>query len=396
MTPAKDWSAMNYRNSEMKIDQIISYFNEEKINLIPPFQRGHVWNPTTRKKLMKNMVQGRPIPAIFLYKEASGSKYSYNILDGKQRLESLLLFVGGERPDISVNNVNKYFFEQKLRQIANFTIDLNGEEVGFRDLDEGTVRDFREYAIPTIEITLSEDSALDEIINLFVDINQQGVSVNRFDVVKALGKDPLLKNVFALIAERQTRGEALVYRAKRNEFTGVLKHLQVVAKLQDGNSKVDRMWERLMEIVLFARTGKHRSPVDILKSFIKTGDDRYPRLNIAEVSRLRKAFRFLQRAYKARPEITQTRLATDQPQFYTLITSLLATDLMQRFPEDELTRRLTAVGNMIDAKVTIPRERRLPTIIKDYRELSEKATTNVGRREARQERFIEAIDAVEA
>src|SRR5580704_5788090 len=98
MTPAKDWSAMNYRNSEMKIDQIISYFNEEKINLIPPFQRGHVWNPTTRKKLMKNMVQGRPIPAIFLYKEASGSKYSYNILDGKQRLESLLLFVGGERP----------------------------------------------------------------------------------------------------------------------------------------------------------------------------------------------------------------------------------------------------------------------------------------------------------
>ena len=85
---------MDYRNSEMKLDQIISYFNEEKINLIPPFQRGHVWTLPTRRKLLKNMVQGRPIPAIFLYKEASGSKYSYNILDGKQRLESLLLFVG--------------------------------------------------------------------------------------------------------------------------------------------------------------------------------------------------------------------------------------------------------------------------------------------------------------
>ena len=93
---------MKYANREMKVDQIISYFNEEKINLIPPFQRGSLWKLKMRQRLIENMVRLRPIPAIFLYKEAAGSKFSYNILDGKQRLESLILFVGNKRPDMAV------------------------------------------------------------------------------------------------------------------------------------------------------------------------------------------------------------------------------------------------------------------------------------------------------
>src|SRR6266566_2387206 len=86
-----DWGAMNYRNLDLKVDQFVAYLNDDKINLIPPFQRGHVWNLPTRRKLIQNIVQGRPIPAIFLYREASGSRYAYSILDGKQRLESLIL-----------------------------------------------------------------------------------------------------------------------------------------------------------------------------------------------------------------------------------------------------------------------------------------------------------------
>ena len=81
-SPLTDWAPMNYRNTEMKIDQLVNYFNEEKINLSPAFQRGHVWKLRTRRQLIANIVQGRPIPAIFLYKEASGARYSYNILDG--------------------------------------------------------------------------------------------------------------------------------------------------------------------------------------------------------------------------------------------------------------------------------------------------------------------------
>ena len=125
---------MNYKNIDMKLDQFIQYVNDDKINLIPPFQRGHVWSLPTRRKLISNVVQGRPIPAIFLYREKSGEKYAYNILDGKQRLESLILFVGNKRSSLQVRDVAKYFFAIKVRETANFQIDLGGQKQGLAEL----------------------------------------------------------------------------------------------------------------------------------------------------------------------------------------------------------------------------------------------------------------------
>lgn len=119
---------MHYTNSQMKLDQLIGYFNERKINLIPPFQRGHVWKLPVRQRLLQNMVTGRPIPAIFLYKEADGSKFTYNILDGKQRLESLLLFIGNGRSDVKVDAVRDYFFSEKERSLINFPINFEGRK----------------------------------------------------------------------------------------------------------------------------------------------------------------------------------------------------------------------------------------------------------------------------
>src|SRR5580700_7740885 len=87
-TPTRDYERgrypMNYDTSHLKVDQFVGYLNDGKINLIPSFQRGHVWSPSTRRRLIQNMVQRKPIPAVFLYREASGPTYAYNILDGKQ------------------------------------------------------------------------------------------------------------------------------------------------------------------------------------------------------------------------------------------------------------------------------------------------------------------------
>lgn len=318
---------MNYRNTEMKLDQLVNYFNEEKINLSPAFQRGHVWPVKTRRKLIANIVQGRPIPAIFLYKEASGSRYSYNILDGKQRLESVILFIGNKNPDLSVKTWAKYFFSPQHRRQVDFWIQLPSGKKTFKDLDEATVRDLREYAIPTVEINLTDESHLDEIINLFVDINQQGVIVGRWHIVTAMGKNnSLLKSVFGLISIREKRQQDIFYRAKSNDYTRVLKRLEVISKLTDPNSQVDRMWERLLEIVLFAETRQHRKPIDILKSFISGSQEaaaKFSPLSAKEKKAVRHIFGLLRRAY-ATSTLGKTSLATDQTRFYTLITSLLA------------------------------------------------------------------------
>lgn len=393
-TPARDYergyATMNYRNIDLKIDQFIQYVNDDKINLIPPFQRGHVWNLKTRKKLIENIVRGRPIPAIFLYREATGARYEYNILDGKQRLESLILFVGNLRRELTIQNVGKYFFGKNAIEHVDFKIKVEGKQVGLRELEDDLFRDFQEYVIPTIEIVLSEENpaALDEMIDLFVDINSYGEKVKRFQIVKAMSKDLLLRDAFGLIAETRTRGKDVFYKAKKNDITGVLKKLYVVSSLDDPNSRVDRMWELLVELVLFVRTKKHRTPIEILKSFIKSKDSTHNQITASEKNELRKVFKFLKLAYQ-NDGLNGSRLVTNQIHFYTMVTAVLANSLMDVYDEKALINKLVEFGKIVDG-ATPPSV--LKDVIKEYRELSAKHTTHPGRRADRQDKFLRSIE----
>jgi uncharacterized protein DUF262 len=368
---------------------LVGYINDSKINLIPSFQRGSVWTKKLRQKLLTNIVRGRPIPAIFIYKEESGSMYAYSILDGKQRLESLMLFIGNLRGDLRINNINEYFFARPLRKLRNFKIEIDDEEMGFKQLEESVVRDFREYAIPTIEISL-EDSSMAEIVELFVDINSYGVKVSRFDVVKAMVKDPFLGTVLNLVAEKQPRGKAIHYKAKSSPINRVMNKLAVVARLESSNVRIDRIWERLAEIALFTRTGKHRRPIAVLKSFIKGGDVEQAALKQSEATRIRNVFKFLDSAYKASPILRQSKLATNEPQFYTLATSLLSSgNLIAQQGDTILTQKLERFAQIIDGQSRAPAG--LESDFKEFTELTARATTDIGKRERRQELFLSVI-----
>lgn len=386
---------MIYRTVDLKLDQFIHYLNDGKINLIPPFQRGHVWNKSTRVKLIENVIQGKPIPAIFLYREESGEKYAYNILDGKQRLESLMLFVGNRRPSLGVANLLSYFYDRKVKDLANFKVNVDGDKLGLSELDEAKFRDFREYVIPTIEITLSGEveAPLDEMIDLFVDINQYGEKVKRFDIVKAMTKDALLRDAFALVAVKQKRGKDYFYKAVQNEITYVLKRLQIVDNLQSPNAKVDRMWELIVEIMLFVKDSKHRTPVAILKSFIKAGHtaSNENRLSKADNSVLRQTFRFLREAYK-NESLVKSRLATNQIHFYSMVTAVIGNRLLSKYSEADLIAKLETLGAIIDGDKRA--SGKLAAVVKEYQALSAKHTTHPGKRLERQTQFTNAIEMI--
>ena len=348
-----------------------------------------------RRELIKNIVKGRPIPAIFLYKDEAGSKYSFNILDGKQRLESILMFIGNKRRDFAIRTWSDYIFGDLHRADVGFSVNLGDgkKSCTFAELDEKTIRDMREYPIPTIEIALNDNTSLDEMISLFVDINQYGVKVTRLNIVKAMKqKDPFLKDVFNLIAVIQRRRQDVFARRKRTPFVAVLKRLQVVTSVSDVNAQADRMWQRLFELALFVRSeGQHRKPTEILKNLIKAPGDKEPKLSNPERAKLTTVFTFLRDAYRT-SVLRDTRLATDQTHFYIMATSLLDSDLLTRFGKQELTDKLVKFGKIIEEKTPIPKGSTLKKAIKGYRDISAKQTTDVSRRKDRQKNFIEAIE----
>jgi hypothetical protein len=66
---------------------------DKKLFYIPPFQRAFVWSQNQCSRFIESLLLGLPVPGIFLFKEADSGKHL--VIDGQQRLKSLLYFVAG-------------------------------------------------------------------------------------------------------------------------------------------------------------------------------------------------------------------------------------------------------------------------------------------------------------
>ena len=246
-----------------------------------------------------------------------------------------------------------------------------------------------------MEINLTDDSHLDEIINLFVDINQQGVRVGRFDIVKAMGaNNQLLQSVFQLLALKQQRNQDIYYKAKKNDFTFVLRTIRSVANLMDAGSQVDRMWQQMLEIVLFQQSKRHRKPGDILKAFISGSHDpkqKFPAMTASDKRALKTIFKFLATAYQT-SGLARTSLATDQTRFYTMVTALIGSNVMSAYSPDELVERLVKLSLVLDEKVD-PKNKKLEEQVDEFILLASDRTTDAPRRDTRQILFLEMLQS---
>lgn len=148
--------------SQMTIQQIVNHFEKGQLNLEPGFQRNSVWSQKDRSSLIESIFLNYPMPSVFLYKQQNADgALVYDVIDGKQRLESILMFMGLGR-----------FRRQKYSAPVKLT---SGDEEADR-LDWTKVRRkpaeylFMTYRIQTVEIS---GDPLD-IIDVFVRINSTG------------------------------------------------------------------------------------------------------------------------------------------------------------------------------------------------------------------------------
>jgi hypothetical protein len=85
---------VNRRQNNQDITWFLDLRRNNQIDLTPPYQRRSVWTPKDRKFFIDTIFRNYPSPAIFLHKTIStDGKTTYHVVDGKQRLETILLFV---------------------------------------------------------------------------------------------------------------------------------------------------------------------------------------------------------------------------------------------------------------------------------------------------------------
>jgi len=76
------------------VQNLGDHYRNGQLNLAPGFQRSSVWRDRDRSKLIDSIFRGYPIPSLFLHKTYERGNVKYHVIDGKQRLETLLRFIG--------------------------------------------------------------------------------------------------------------------------------------------------------------------------------------------------------------------------------------------------------------------------------------------------------------
>jgi 5-methylcytosine-specific restriction endonuclease McrA len=157
-------SQLEYEYGHKTIQDLVGMFDKGQLNLEPGFQRNSVWRPSDRRKLIESIFNNYPIPSIFLYKrERDRGGIVYDVIDGKQRLETILMFQGlgkfrGKRfsapLQIDSDNAENWDWQRITRQPK-----LGNHLLG--------------YKIQIVEI----EGGISDIIELFVRINSTGKSL---------------------------------------------------------------------------------------------------------------------------------------------------------------------------------------------------------------------------
>lgn len=154
--------AITYKTTTKSVLDLINLYEHGHLNLEPGFQRQSVWTERDRAKLIDSILRNYPLPALFLYKRQENGKLVFDVIDGKQRLESILMFTQSIR--------GRFYARTQLPGADSV------EWVDWAVLKRrGGQHLITGYEIPVIEV----DGEIGDIINVFVRINSTGKALTR-------------------------------------------------------------------------------------------------------------------------------------------------------------------------------------------------------------------------
>lgn len=90
---ASDGAPINAVADTWPIQEFVQRAKDDELNLSPSYQRADVWATPDAQLLIESILRGIPLPSVIIL-EQTGESTNYEVVDGKQRLTSILRFIG--------------------------------------------------------------------------------------------------------------------------------------------------------------------------------------------------------------------------------------------------------------------------------------------------------------
>jgi uncharacterized protein with ParB-like and HNH nuclease domain len=145
---------IKYDTKDYTVEVILSKMDKREI-IIPAYQRNFIWKPKDKASFIESVLLGLPIPFMFFCERVDGI---YEIIDGAQRVQTLMGFKNGE---IIISNI------PKLTALEGFK---------FSDLSSMHQRRFLNKSLRIIVLDSTTQSDICQ--DIFNRINASGIKIN--------------------------------------------------------------------------------------------------------------------------------------------------------------------------------------------------------------------------
>lgn len=97
----KNRRTVSFDSYDITVRQLYDMAVEAIIDIAPEYQRHFVWDETRQSQLIESIFLGIPVPSLFM---ATNKDSSWEVVDGLQRLTTIINFVGDEK---TIKRINK-------------------------------------------------------------------------------------------------------------------------------------------------------------------------------------------------------------------------------------------------------------------------------------------------
>ncbi|MFB9864648.1 DUF262 domain-containing protein [Rufibacter immobilis] len=158
---------VSFDNYDITVRQLYLMVLEKQISLKPEYQRHFVWDGARQSQLIESIFLGIPVPNLFM---ATNKDSSWEVVDGLQRLTTIVNFIGDEETILRTNPKSE---KLKLAGLDKMST-MNGNF--FEDLPMSVQQMF--FTRPIRVTVLNDKSDFNVRFDLFERLNTGGVTLH--------------------------------------------------------------------------------------------------------------------------------------------------------------------------------------------------------------------------